>query len=368
MSATGKGGRRVVVTGIGVLSPIGIGCDAFWQSIAEGRSGIARIEQLSYTAVPGNVAGEIKDFTEATARKTYLKAQRKSLKVMCREIQLGVASAVLALESSGLDSQQVDRVRFGVDFGANQMFSPIETLKEACRVCVDEETGRFVYQKWGPEGMPRLEPLWLLKYLPNMPACHIAIMADAQGPSNSLTHAEASGNLAMGEAARVIQRGSADVMIAGSTGAWIHEVKCLHAALWDDLANSEEPPERWCRPFDRNRTGQVVGEAACSLIFEEESHARSRGATIYGTVLGSGASCVRERDVVPKRSQAMANAMRQALADAGLSPADIGHIHAHGTGSPQGDREEALAIHDVFGIHADQIPVTSLKSYTGNSG
>ncbi len=368
MNAGNSGRPRVVITGMGILSPIGVGVEAFWQSVQEGRSGVGRLQQLPASAVPGNVGAEIAEFTESQARKTYLKPLRKSIKVMCREIQLGVASAVLALEACGLDLENFDRTRVGIEFGANQMFSPVETLQEACRACVDQSDDRFVYDRWGTDGMARLEPLWLLKYLPNMPACHISIFADAQGPSNSVTHAEASANLALAEAVRVIERGAADVMIAGAAGSWVHEVKCVHSKLWDELAESAEPPERWCRPFDKNRTGTVVGEAACTFILEEESHARARGATIYGTVLGAGSSCVLKPDGRPDSRAALVNAIRMALNDAGLAPGDVGHVNANAQGTRTGDREEAQAIRDAFGSHADHVPVTAFKSFVGNSG
>ncbi|MCH8829274.1 MAG: beta-ketoacyl-[acyl-carrier-protein] synthase family protein, partial [Planctomycetes bacterium] len=218
-------------------------------------------------------------------------------------------------------------------------------------------------------GMDRMEPLWLLRYLPNMPACHIGIAADARGPNNSITLDEASGNLALGEAARVIERGAAETMIAGTTGTRLHPVKTLHAALWDKLAESSDPPETWCRPFDKNRNGQVLGEGACSFILEEESQARGRGATIFGTIVGFGSSCVGGRESREEGQRlALANAMRAALRDAQLQPHEIGHLNANGLGTIEADRAEAAAIRDVFGGYADELPVTALKSYFGNAG
>ena len=193
---------------------------------------------------------------------------------MCREIQFGVASASLAIENSGLDLEAIDHERFGVDFGANLMFSPPQVLKDPCWLCVDEGDAEFYFkhEQWGTKGLSNLEPLWLLRYLPNMPACHIGIYADARGPSNSITVNEASGNLAVAEAFHVIMRGLADTMIAGTTGTRIHPVKSMHAALWDILAeHGDDPPETWSRPFDKTRTGEVLAEGACSLILEEET-------------------------------------------------------------------------------------------------
>jgi len=370
MSSSQNSARRVVITGLGVVSPIGIGVDRFWESLSTGKSGIAPVEVTGFIAAPSHVGAEVSDFTDATAKSEYLRHHRKSIKVMCREIQLGVASASLALVQSGINLEQVDHERFGVDFGANLMFSPPEVLKDACWSCVEENGGSrtFDYQQWGTKGIGGMEPLWLLRYLPNMPACHIGIHADARGPSNSITLDDASGNLALGEASRVIQRNWAELMIAGTTGTRVHAVKSLHAALWDDLASYDDPPETWCRPFDRTRTGQVLGEGACSFLLEEESHAQGRNANILGRVMGVGSSCVANVGGKGNLRQALANAMRAALRDADLSPADIGHVNAHGSAERQGDIEEAQAIHDVFGDYAGKVPVTALKSYMGNSG
>jgi len=362
--------KRVVITGVGIISPIGIGVDDFWGSLSAGRSGITTAELWSASAAPDNVAGEVKNFTEATARKQYLKKQRKSIKVMCREIQMGVASALLALDDSALRLEEIDHDRFGVDFGANLMFSPPGVLQDACWSCADGDEGerRFHYEQWGERGLASMEPLWLLKYLPNMPACHIGIAADARGPNNSITLDEASGNLALGEAYRIILRGSADVMIAGTTGTRFHPTKSMHAAFWDTLATSPEAPEQRCRPFDLNRTGQVVGEGACSFILEEQSHAKRRGAVILGSVLGTGSSCTIDRAGRPDKCRSLVNAIRSALTDAALRPDEIGHINAHGSGGRTDDVEEARAILKVFGETAGRVPVTALKSYFGNAG
>ncbi len=164
--------RRVVITGAGVVSPLGIGYETFSKNLLEGRSGISKLESVKYSGAPHNVAAEIKDFTDATAKNEYLKKQRKSIKVMCREIQFGVASASLAIENAGLDLEAIDHERFGVDFGANLMFSPPEVLKDPCWLCVDEGDTEFYFrhEQWGGKGLRNLEPLWLLRYLPNMPS------------------------------------------------------------------------------------------------------------------------------------------------------------------------------------------------------
>jgi 3-oxoacyl-[acyl-carrier-protein] synthase II len=247
------------------------------------------------------------------------------------------------------------------------MFSPPEVLKDACWSVTDETpVGRkFEYDRWGEQGMRVMEPLWLLKYLPNMPACHIGIAVDARGPSNSLTLDDASGNLAVGEASRIIQRDRADVMIAGTTGTKLHSVKTMHAALWKDLARGDGPPETWSRPFDARRTGQVVAEAACALILETPEHAERRGATVYGEVLGLGSSCATTPEGKADVKTAVVNAMRAALRDAGVRPEEVGHVNAHGVAIGEVDAAEAAAIREVF---PQGVPVTSLKSALGNAG
>ncbi len=357
---------RILITGMGILSPIGVGVEAFQSSLLSGKSGIKKSELYSYLAAPDVGVGEVSDFTDSTARKQYLKQQRKSIKVMCREIQMGVASANLVMEDSALDLSSVDSERFGIEFGANLMLSPPSVLYGACMAST--EGTEFKYDHWGAEGLPKMEPLWLLKYLPNMPACHIGIIIDARGPNNSITQAEASGNLVLGEAQRVIERGWADIMIAGVTGTRVHEVKSIHAKFWDQLADSPADFSKRSRPFDKGRTGQVVGEAACSLLLEEKSHAENRGAKIWGELLGTGASCVLNRSGEPDVRAAIANSIKAALNRSGVQPGDIGHINAHGLGDTVFDVNEFQAIQDIFGDKATEIPVTALKSYFGNSG
>ena len=367
-----------MITGIGVFSSVGIGADPFWQSLKAGNSGIAPLDLLEYSAAPRNIGGEVKEFAESTARNSYLKPLRKSVKVMCREIQLGAASAIQALEHSGINMDEIDHTRLGVEFGANLMFSPPSVLQDACWSCTDDDdaTYEFHFDRWGKgganehkdNGMAHMEPLWLLRYLPNMPACHIGIYADARGPNNSITQDSASANLVLGEAFRIIQRNAADIMITGTTGTRLHPVKSMHAVMWDQLANGNGSPKTWCKPFDLNRGGQVLGEGACSLILEEESHATNRGATIYGRLLGVGASCVIDSAGQVDQQQALVNAIQSALKNAGMKPEEIGHINAEGLGEKEADIAEARAIQQVFGENAASVPVTALKSILGNSG
>ena len=367
MNSSASTRRPVVITGIGVISPIGTEVDKFWTNLSQGVSGVVRIPPDDPNHRAGEIGGLVANFTDETAKKEFLRAHRKSIKVMCREIQLGVASAAKAMEHSGLDLDAIDHQRLGIDFGANLMLSPPSVLKDACWACVGE-AGEVHASPWGALGLQNMEPLWLLKYLPNMPACHIGIHADARGPNNSITLDEASGNLALGEAYRVIDRNHADIMIAGTTGTRLHPVQALHSQMWHTLADTPEDPALRCRPFDANRTGQVVGEGACSFILEEESHARSRGANILATVIGAGASCVGKRDGSVDLRQAMVNAIRAAFRDAGVAPDQIGHINANASGEPEADAAEAQAILETFGDAAAKVPVTAIKSFVGNAG
>jgi 3-oxoacyl-[acyl-carrier-protein] synthase II len=361
--------RDVVITGMGVVSPLGLDLETFWQAVAAGRSGIKSTRLFPGIAAPDQVGGAVEEFTEEAARKVYLKEHRKNLKAMCREIQLGVASAMMALAHSKLDLSTIDHTRLGVEFGANLMLSAPDILNAPCAASSDPATHDFHAEWWGENGLPKMEPLWLLRYLPNMPACHISIVADARGPSNSLTLDDASGNTVIGESQRILLRNAADVMITGSTGTQFHPIKTLHLALWQDLAQTPAEPARRARPFDKDRSGRVVAEGACSFILEDRKHAEARGAKIWGRILGTGGATVTERTGEPKFREALAGAMRVALKNAGVAPEEIGHVNAHGLGTKDVDLAEALAIHDVFGSDLGRrVPVTAMKSLLGNSG
>lgn len=213
-----------------------------------------------------------------------------------------------------------------------------------------------------------MPPLWLLKYLPNMPASHIAIYNDMRGHSNSITHREAAANLAIGEALRVIQRNHADLTVAGATGTRIHPMKAVHARQQEELADPDVAPAEASRPFDLNRSGMVLGEGSGVVILEELATAQARGTKIYAEVIGFGSSSVSDRDQTAHRDVALANAMRAAISDAGLKLEEIGHIQAHGLSTHSCDAEEAAAIESVFGPLAKKVPVTAAKSYFGNLG
>lgn len=366
MSAN-KSKPRIVVTGIGVVSPLGIGRDALWESLKDGRSGVRLVESDERAVAYHGVGGEIPEFNESSLKQQYFteKDQKKSIKVMCREVQMGVAAALIALRDSQLDMSTIDHSRIGVEYGANLMFYPPVTLAEACKACVDE-SGEFDYREWGGAGLGAMEPLWMLKYLPNMPACHIGIFTDSRGPNNSVTVDEASPGVALTEALNILQRGSADMMIVGGTGTRLHSMKTLHTRLWDELGYDAEHPEASCKPFDKNRNGQVVSEAAACVLLEEEEHAKSRGATIYGRLLSGASSCVAKPDGTPDIRQSVLNSLNAALKRADMNAEALGHINAHGLGTIAGDRAEAQAL--VSLLNGADIPITSLKGALGNAG
>jgi 3-oxoacyl-[acyl-carrier-protein] synthase II len=247
------------------------------------------------------------------------------------------------------------------------MLTAPDDFSAGIRHCVDEK-GVFDFTRWGNEGLPQVTPLWLLKYLPNMPASHVAIYNDLRGPNNSLTLREASSNAAVGEAFRTIARGSADLIIAGATGTRVHPMKIVHSVIQEEVANGGGEPTRASRPFDLNRGGMVLGEGAGAVVLEELASAQARGARIYAEVVGTATSSVASNKGIARRGKALANVFAATLRDAGVKPAEVGHLHAHGLATRTCDEEEARAISAVFGDRTAKLPVTAAKSYFGNLG
>jgi 3-oxoacyl-[acyl-carrier-protein] synthase II len=286
---------------------------------------------------------------------------------MCREIQMGVAAAQLALADAGLKPGAYDPDRTGVAYGSDYIMTMPEEFVEAIGSCLGAR-GEFLFGRWAEDGLPKVAPLWLLKYLPNMAASHIAIYNDLRGPSNSITLREASANLAVGEAYWTIARGSADTMIAGATGTRVHPLRTVHLVLQEQLAVNHVEPAKMSRPFDLHRTGMVIGEGAGALMLEELNRAQTRGARILGEVVGYGSSTVIDQSGVARSDLAVRNALMQTMRNAGLSPDDVGHVHAHGLATRKSDAEEARAIHEVFRERSSAVPVVAAKSYFGNLG
>ena len=364
--------RRVVITGVGIISPIGNTRETLWEALLRGQSGVGRLTPVhphdlpvTFAAEASNFQGNIGDFGPLEPEQK--RAIRKALKVMCRESQMGVASAQLALADARIAPGKVDPQRAGVSFGADYMLSTPDEFSEGILRCLDSR-GRFEFSCWGTHGMPRMSPLWLLKYLPNMPASHLAIFNDFRGPNNSLTLREAAANAAVAEAFQIILRGSADVMLAGATGSRIHPMKIIHAAQQEQLAAANGDPTRASRPFDRDRTGMVLGEGAGAIVLEELSAAEARGADIYAELVAGASSSAIGPNLQARRRQAMVNVLCAVLHGAGACPDDVGHFHAHGLSTRSADVEEARAINEVFGRRAKPLPVVAAKSYFGNLG
>ena len=364
--------RRVVITGMGLVSPLGLGLEDVWQGLVTGRSAIGPLESFDAGGLPLRYAAEARGFTGEIDNFGPLepetkKAIRKGLKVMCRESQMGVAAAQRALHDCGISTAADGPERFGCVFGSDYMLTLPEDFTASVARCRGADGG-FEFDRWASDGMPQLTPLWLLKYLPNMPASHIAIYNDLRGRSNSLTLREASGHLAVGEATVTIQRGAADVMLAGATGTRVHPMKTVHALQCEQVAFGDDDPRSWSRPFDRQRRGMVLGEGAAVLVLEEFSHATARGARIYGEVLGHAARSANDSRGVGLRRRALGLAMRRAVEMARLPMGLPSHIHAHGVSTVAGDRDEAAALADVFGDAVERIPTVAAKGHFGNLG
>ena len=364
--------RRVVITGLGAVSPLGNDVAALADGLQAERSGVDFLQTLP--KLDGHVlfGGEATDFTGkiddfGTLNKTAKKTIRKALKVMCRETMMAVACAQEAAAHGGFAEEPMDPERSGVVFGSDYMLSPPDDFSAGMIKCGAQESS-FEYARWGTDGLGEMNPLWMLKFLPNMPASHIAIINDLRGPNNSLTLREISGLAAIREAAQTIERGHADRMLAGATGTRLHTFKTVHAVQTEQLADAELEPARASNPFDANRTGMVVGEGAGAVLLEELESARSRGATIYGEIVGSGLSTVANSSFVGSHTQALANAGRAALQESGLQSADLGHVNAHGLGSSDCDKAEAQALDNLLGESKSSVPVLAAKSYFGNLG
>ena len=351
---------RAVITGVGIVSPIGIGKHTFWQNMIAGRSGIGYLRAFPSENLPSKLAAEVREFDPLAHVR-----HKKFLKVMSRDIQLGVAAASLAARDSGLKPGLVDPDRLGVSFGAGRISTTPEELAEAVSACAGSDSA-FQYTRWGEDSMGKIAPLWLLRQLPNMPACHVSIEYDARGPNNTITSRDSSALLALAEAVRTIQRGAADCMFVGACSSSIHPVAITRLSLFEGLSRRDDDPSRACRPFDYERDGTIVGEGAAAFIVEEYKHAVRRGVEIYAEVLGVGAGCDGTGYQNGAGGTGLVRAIESALLQAGIDPREIGHINAHGKSTQRDDLVEARAYHRALGDAAETIPVTALKSYFGH--
>lgn len=347
--------EEVAITGVGVVSPIGVGKEQTWNSLLRGRSGVGPIRGFDPGGLPVQIAGEVENFDP----KTYVKP-RKSLKLMARDTRLGVVASNLAREDAGLAKGQVDPDRFGVILGADPICGALEDSEASYRACMVD--GKFDVRRWATDGMAATFPLSFLKVLPNMIASHVSIAQDARGPCNTIHQGDVSSLLAVREATRVIQRGAADAMIAGGASSQLNPYHWIRLCLGGELSTSREDPTTVLRPFDADRDGQVRGEGAAAFILEDRRHAEARGATILARVRGCASTC-RPGGGAPK-GVALERAMSLAMEEAGLQPTDMGHVNAHGVSAVAEDEIEARAIH----ARLPEVPVTAPKSYFGNLG
>ncbi len=364
---------RVVITGLGAVSPLGLTVDEMWAGLSAGRCGIAPIKSFDPTGLPCELGGEAPPFRiQDHVPKTF----RKAVKLMCRDIELAVVAAKEAVAASGLttkgidpDNVNVDPTRIAINMGAGMISCDLTELGPA--VAVSTTAGRFDIHKWGKDGLGHITPLWLLKYLPNMLACHIGIIHDIQGPSNTITCAEASAHLSIGEAAQVIARGSADIALTGAAEGKINLMMLVRQNLLKRVAtNSNDNPEAACRPFDAGAAGSVFGEGAGIIVLENLDHARSRGARIWGEVAGIGQSHnihpVYER--MEPDGKGIRIAVEKGMADAGIAPDDLDLVIPHGTGVPQDDLAEARGLEAALGPAVRRIPAWPTKSMLSTTG
>ncbi len=393
----------VYITGLGVASPLGLGAEAFWEALLAGRSAIGPMRRLDPSGFPCRHAAEVDDLP---VKECVPKPYRKAVKVMARDTELAVVAAQLAAHdanirtrgsgetercASGPGAADVDLSRVACHIGAGLIAAEAEELGAALSTSTGAD-GRFSLRRWGAaEGgdgaMNNLPPLWLLKYLPNMLACHVTIIHGAEGPSNTITCAESSGLLSLGESVRTIERGDADLGFAGGAESKINPMGLLRLTLAGRLGHTAEllaegdaGSLRAVRPFDAAARGGVPGEAGSILIAESGAHAAARGARRYARVAGfaarqtpgplfpgsldPAASMERPETVPPDRGVLLA--ARAAIRDAGLTPADIDAVVAGGFGTAQSDIPEAAAIREVLGDRCGRVPVLTLTQHVGN--
>lgn len=338
--------KRVVVTGLGIISPVGTGIEKFWSNLLEGISGIGPITRFDAGEMSTKIAGEVKDFQV----EKYI--DKKEARRMDLFTQYAVSAAKMAIEDSGLDLEQVDLNRVGVILGSG--IGGMETFEDQCRVLINK----------GPN---RVSPFMVPMMIVNMAAGQISIHLGAKGPNITVVSACASGTNAVGDAFKLIQRGDADIVISGGTEASITPLAFAGFCSMKALSTRNDEPARASRPFDKDRDGFVMGEGSAILVLEDLEHAKRRNATIYAEVLGYGSTADAHHITAPApEGEGAARAMTMAIKDAGLKPEQIDYINAHGTSTELNDKFETLAIKRVFGAASKNVLVSSTKSMTGH--
>jgi 3-oxoacyl-[acyl-carrier-protein] synthase II len=365
--------KRVVITGIGVISPIGIGSKTFWENLLAGQCGIRKIQSFDASGFFCQIAGECPPYKVTDC---VPKSYRKATKVMARDIELAVVAADDAFKDANLKSRSYqetpdfDPKRFGCNIGAGLISAEINELAFGMVAAVDSVTHKFDLKRWGRDGMNQLTPLWLLKYLPNMLACHVTIVHGLMGPSNTITCQEASSHLAIGEAFRTIQRGNAELAICGGCESRINPMGLMRQELIK--RTNRDYNDRPCdavRPFDEDAAGTVYGEGGGLLILEEFEHAKKRGAKIYCELVGFAASqdtySITEPDPT---GRSYAKAVENALKDAKATPKDIDVFIPNAIGLGGSDRAELNGLRKALGPELDRVAIAAIKPQTGYLG
>ncbi len=338
--------RRVVITGYGVISPIGIGADDFWNSLASGKSGISRVSTFDTSQFSTQIGAEVKNFQP----EKYI--DKKKIRKMDRFSQLAFAAAKIAIEDAKLDMKKEDPFRVGVIVGSG--IGGLSTVAAEHQVLLEK----------GPR---RVSPFMIPMLITNIAAGEIAIAHNIKGPNYSLSSACATSNHTIGDALRLIHYGDADVIIAGGSEAAVTPLGLAGFCSARALSTRNDDPEHASRPFDKERDGFVMGEGAGIVILELLEHALSRGVTIHAELIGYGATNDAYHITAPSPDgQSAARAMSNALADGGVKPEEVDYINAHGTSTPLNDKVETFAIKKVFGDYAYKIPISSSKSMIGH--
>jgi 3-oxoacyl-[acyl-carrier-protein] synthase II len=363
----------VVITGTGAISPLGLTTADMWAGLCTGRCGIGKITAFDPAGFDCKLAGQVPDFK---VQQHLPKTLRKSVKLMSRDIELAVAAADQAVRDSGLvtkatdeENINIDPTRTAVNLGAGLISCDLVELAPAVAKSITD--GRFDVRKWGKDGLEMVTPLWLLKYLPNMLACHIGIIHDIQGPSNTITCAEAAAHLAIGEAAQIIARGTADIALAGGAEAKVNPIVMIRQCLLKrTTSENNDAPASACRPFDTDAKGSVFGEAAGIIVLENLENARKRNAKIYAEIIGIGQSnnINLQYEHLEPDGKGIQIALEKALADAGIGPQELDLLIPHGTGIAADDLAEAKAIEAVLGKATEKTIVWPTKSMLSNTG
>ncbi len=338
--------RRVVITGAGVVSPIGIGVEEFWQGLKEGKNGIDRITSFDPSNYDSQIAGEVRDFDPS------LYFERKEIKRLDRVIQFAYVASELAMKDAGLEPDSLEPERFGVCIGSGQ--GGIITSFNQIRVLLDR-------------GPSRISPFFIPMMIVNMSGAYVAIKYNAKGPNYAVVSACASAAHSIGEAFEIIRRGDADVMLAGGTEAAVTPIGVAGFCAMKALSVRNDEPSKASRPFDKLRDGFVMGEGAGVIVLEEMERAKARGAKIYAELVGYAANCdAYHITAPPPDGEGAVRAMLKALEKAEISPDEVDYINAHGTSTPLNDKTETMAIKKVFGERAYKIPISSTKSMIGH--